>query len=97
MDTTELTCYANLSLNFSLIMNPLNKYHKYMVLIQSIEDIILKKIMFRFIHTFREGNQSVDFMSKLRTSANIDLLIHSPHSQELSSILAMGVIETYFL
>lgn len=48
--------------------------------------------MLRVIHTLYEGNQSVDFMTKLETSTNVDLLIHdSPPPSGLSNTLVMDV------
>lgn len=97
MTITESTCYSEFSLTISLIENPLNKYHKHAVLIQSIKDITLENTIFIVIHTLREGNQSLDYMATLRTTNDIDLLIHPSPPQGMSKILAAEATRTSFL
>lgn len=84
-----LTCYSDSSICINLIEIPLNKYHNHAVLIQSIQNILLKNTMVRVIHILHEDNQNSDFMTKFSASGNVDLLIHTPPPSGLSNILTL--------
>lgn len=89
--------YINSYPGISLIENPLNKYDKHTMLIQSIKDVLSENKMYRFIHTLHEDNQNGYCMAKLGTCVNIYLLIHLSTSSGLSIILTYDATRTLFL
>lgn len=91
MGIISSVCYSNSPISVILLKSPLNKYHKHVVLIQSIKYIFYEKTMFRVLHPLHERNQSVDFMDKLKISTNVNLLIHDSPTLGLSNILAPDV------
>lgn len=91
MRIIDLACYLDSPLSITLIETPLNMYHKHVVLIQSIKDILLENNMFRVILILYEDNQSDGFMTKLSASINVDLLIPNFFISRLYNIIVADI------
>jgi hypothetical protein len=71
-------------------------YHVYAVLIQDIKEQLFQGNT-TICHTLREGNNCADFLAKLGTSSDSDLMIHASPPKGLSDILRSDVVGTFFL
>jgi len=61
---TEFVCYSNSLHCINLINGLIVKYHVYVVLIQDIKELLLKKNV-TICHTLKEENQCANFLAKL--------------------------------
>lgn len=65
-------------------------------LIQNIKKLIEQGNV-SVIDTLREGNQCMNFMAKLKTSSNLELIRQDFPLTNLLSLLRSGTAETFFL
>ncbi|MCI37547.1 replication protein A1-like protein, partial [Trifolium medium] len=92
----ELVCYSDSLLCINLIKGPIVKYHVYVVLIQDIKELISQSNV-TLCHTLREGNHCVDFLAKLGTSSDADLLIYGTPPDGILDLLRSDSSRTFFL
>ncbi|GAU40444.1 hypothetical protein TSUD_397630 [Trifolium subterraneum] len=92
----ELVCYSDSLLCINLIKGPIVKYHVYAVLIQDINELICQSNV-TLCHTFREGNQCADFLTKLGASSDADLIIHASPPNGIFDLLKSDSSGTFFL
>jgi hypothetical protein len=72
----DVISYSDPLLCVKILHESTPKFHKYAALIQDIHDLIHQDWLFHLSHTFREGNNCADFVAKLDTSSNDELLIY---------------------
>jgi hypothetical protein len=82
MNIDELVGYSDSLHGINLIKGPPIKFHGHVALIQDIKDLIEQNNI-TISHTLRERNQCADFMAKLGTLSNVDLLIHPSHTDDI--------------
>jgi len=88
----DLVCYSDSLLCINIITGPLLKFHVYVVLIQDI-----KELMEQTQATIREGNRCANFVAKLGTSSNFELIRHDSPPTELLSLLQSDAAGTFYL
>ncbi|GAU33795.1 hypothetical protein TSUD_221330 [Trifolium subterraneum] len=96
LDIDELVCYSDSLLCINLIKSLIVKYHIYVVLIQDIKELISQSNI-TLCHTFRDGNQCVDFLAKLGASSDADLIIHASPPDDIFDLLKSDSFGTFFL
>jgi len=92
----ELACYSDFLLTVNLIKDDLNHFHVYVVIIQNIKDLMSSR-NFSLHHSFREGNQCADFMTKLGGLNDVELSIHSFPPEDLLPLLRTDELGALFL
>lgn len=87
MSIHNSVCYTASSLWIKLIESSSNKFHKHVVLIQDIKNMLRENSHFRIIHILQEGNRCDDFFSKLGISFDVDHLIYASPQSSLQNML----------
>ncbi|XP_024636248.1 uncharacterized protein [Medicago truncatula] len=95
MNIDAIVCYSDSLHGINLIKGPPMKYHVHVVLIQDIKDLLEQNNII-VCHTLREGNQCADFMVKLGSLSNVDLLIHPYPPDDIMSLLKNDAAGTFF-
>lgn len=85
----------------NLTVSSPNKFHKHVVLIQDIKNMLRENSHFRIIHILQKGNRCDDFFSKLDASFDIDHLVYaSPPSclqNMLDLLLEYAILFLFFI
>ena len=92
----EIACYSDSLACINLINGPIERYHIYVVRIQDIKQM-LQQTNATITHTLREGNYCADYMAKLETSSDVELLHHDVPSAGLVNLLSNDAVGTLFL
>lgn len=95
MNIDAIVCYSDSLHGINLIKGLPMKYHVHVVLIQDIKDL-LEQNKIIVCHTLREGNQCADFMVKLGSLSNVDLLIHPSPPDDIMTLLKNDAAGTFF-
>jgi ribonuclease HI len=96
MGYNDLSCYSDSLLAINLIRQSTPPFHVYAVLIQNIKDI-LTSANFSVYHTLREGNHAADFMAKLGSSGDHDIVSHLTPPAGINLLLHNDALGVSFL
>jgi len=88
----DIICYSNSLQTIWLVQTAYVRYHQYANEIETIHRFLAKDWTVWLQHTFRDGNMSVDVLTKLGTGASSNLVILSNPLIELQLLLLEDVM-----
>jgi ribonuclease HI len=71
MNIKDLWCYSDSKTAIKLVMEPVDEWHHYAVILNNIQGILRREWHVTIVHTLREGNACADFLSKHGATSNV--------------------------
>nr|KYP57876.1 Putative ribonuclease H protein At1g65750 family [Cajanus cajan] len=92
----NILCVSDSLLAVNLVLGPLDVLHKYAPIIAHIKELLQQSWSVCVCHSFREGNQSADFLSKLGPHCGVDLVVLDTIPEGLHPFVTADAAGTVF-